>query len=282
MGWRAAAFDVLTTSGAGAKCRSALAATADFHAPEGGQLQPAPPARPSRPAEPALILPRDAPRRRLGTREGRIALLHALAHIELNAVDLAFDMALRFAGEATAAGLDARAFVEDWFKVGREEAGHFQLLEGRLRALGSGYGALPAHDGLWEAAAATADSLLARLVVAPMVLEARGLDVTPGMADRLVQAGDHESADILKAIYADEIGHVAAGVRWFEALCARRDLNSGETFALLVEQRFRGGLKAPFNEAGRRAAGMTPDFYCRWNEPCAVAGELAGDQLQNC
>lgn len=269
MSWRAAALTVLETAGTEAKCAAALSACTDGE--DGAPL--APPDRPARPAEPPLILPRDAPRRRLGSVEGRIALLHALAHIEFNAVDLAFDMALRFADEAAAAGLGARAFVEDWFAVGREEATHFLLLNKRLKALGSRYGALSAHDGLWEAAEATADDLLARLAIAPMVLEARGLDVTPAMADRLKAAGDHESAAILETIYADEIGHVATGVRWFEALCARRGLDPKETFAALVETRFRGSPKPPFNAPGRRTAGMPPAYYDRWNKPCAADPE---------
>lgn len=268
MGWRADALGVLETADAVAKCHAARAARANGGADE---IPRAAPRRPARPPEPALILPRDAPRRRLGSAEGRIALLHALAHIELNAVDLAFDMALRFEEEVAANGLDAGAFVADWFFVGREEAGHFLILNNRLRALGSGYGALPAHDGLWEAAEATADSVLARLAIAPMVLEARGLDVTPRMAERLAAAGDQESAGLLQTIYADEIGHVRTGVRWFEALCASRGLNSGATFAALVADRFRGGLKAPFNDKGRVAAGMAAAYYSGWNEACQSA-----------
>ncbi len=266
MGWRAAALRVLETAAAEEKCAAALAAN-----PGGADRGPRtlPPARPARPADPPLILPRDAPRRRLGSVEGRIALLHALAHIELNAVDLAFDMALRFADEAAAAGLGARAFVADWFAVGREEAGHFLMLNKRLGALGSRYGALPAHDGLWEAAEATADSLFARLAIAPMVLEARGLDVTPGMAARLAEAGDPDSAGLLDTIYADEIAHVATGVRWFEALCGRCGLDPKETFAALVAARFRGRPKPPFNTKGRQSAGMALAYYARWNEICA-------------
>lgn len=267
MSWQRAAHTVLSTADAAAKCRTALLVVTTSE-PGGDLLRP--PSRPARPPEPALILPRDAPRRRLGSVEGRIALLHALAHIELNAVDLAFDMALRFAGEAASAGLDAQAFVADWFQVGREEAKHFLMIEDRLGDLGSRYGALPAHDGLWEAAEATSDSLLARLAIAPMVLEARGLDVTPGMADRLAKAGDPESARLLESIYRDEIGHVAAGVRWFEALCRGRGLDPARTFEALVAERLRGGLKAPFNEEGRRAAGMSADLYRPWNKPCGA------------
>ncbi len=268
MGWRADALVVLQTAGAVAKCQAALAA--GVHGTEPAMTASTLPNRPARPPEPALILPRDAPRRRLGSLEGRIALLHALAHIELNAVDLAFDMALRFAGEAAADGLDVDAFVADWVAVGRDEARHFLMLNKRLGTLGSAYGALPAHDGLWQAAEATADSLLARLAIAPLVLEARGLDVTPGMAGRLAAAGDNESAALLETIHADEIGHVATGIFWFEALCRRRGLKPEQAFASLVAERFRGSPKAPFNDAGRQAAGMSKSYYARWNKPCAV------------
>jgi len=161
--------------------------------------------RPARPGRPRLCPPRDMPRRRnFGTPAGRIALLHALAHIELNAIDLAWDIVARFARDDT-----PHAFCDDWVHVAAEEAEHFALLADRLAALGAAYGELPAHDGLWEAAAATAHDLLARLAVVPLVLEARGLDVTPEMICRLERAGDAGSAAILRCIYEDEIGHVA-------------------------------------------------------------------------
>ena len=171
-----------------------------------------PPPRPARPPRPVLRSPRDMPKRRnFGSPAGRIALLHALAHIELNAIDLAWDLIARFGvvrlGDA---GLP-RAFFDDWVAVAAEEAEHFCLLSARLASLGSAYGDLPAHDGLWEAAAATAHDLLARLAVVPLVLEARGLDVTPEMIARLERAGDDASAAVLDRIYRDEIGHVAAG-----------------------------------------------------------------------
>ena len=180
--------------------------------------------RPARPAHPVLLKPAAMPRRRaLSTMTGRVALLHALAHIEFNAIDLAWDIAARFPGQP-------RAFYSDWIAVGDDEARHFLLLRERLVALGSDYGALPAHDGLWQAARDTSDDLLVRLAIVPLVLEARGLDVTPGMVDRLERAGDQESADILKVIYRDEIGHVAAGTHWFHAVCAERGLVPQETW----------------------------------------------------
>jgi uncharacterized ferritin-like protein (DUF455 family) len=267
MGWRRQAFGVLTETDAAGKCRRALAVGGDADDPDDDPgLQP--PDRPGRPAKPLLAPPREVPKRRLGALEGRIALLHALAHIELNAVDLAFDMALRFEGAVAAAGLDARAFVADWIGVGRDEARHFLMLEERLSALGSFYGALPAHDGLWEAAHATADSVLARLAIAPMVLEARGLDVTPNMAERLERAGDADSAAILRTIHAEEIGHVGRGVVWFEALCREKAFAPADVFARLVRTRFRGRLKPPFNEPARMAAGLGPHYHQHWSKLC--------------
>lgn len=217
----------------------------------------APPGRPGRPERPRLVPPREVPRRRIGAEPaGRIALLHALAHIELNAVDLAWDLIARF----TDAGLQ-RGFYDDWVGVAADEARHFGLLQGRLQALGAAYGDLPAHDGLWEAAEATAGDLLARLAVVPLVLEARGLDVTPGMIARLNTAGDAESAAILEVIYEDEIGHVAAGQRWFDFVCAARGQAPASTWQALVRRHFKGSLKPPFNEAARRQAGMSPEVY---------------------
>ncbi len=216
-----------------------------------------PPDRPARPALPLLKPPRDMKRRRAaGSREGRIALLHALAHIELNAIDLAWDLIARFG----ASDLPA-SFHDDWIGVAAEEAIHFALVAARLASFGAGYGELPAHDGLWEAAEATAGDVLARLAVVPLVLEARGLDVTPAMILRLRRAGDEESAAILDIILADEIGHVAAGARWFRWECARRGLDPATAWRDLVQRHFKGALKPPFNAAARAAAGLEPSFY---------------------
>jgi uncharacterized ferritin-like protein (DUF455 family) len=223
----------------------------------------APPTRPARPGRPLLLPPREMPKRRnFGSPAGRVALLHALAHIELNAIDLAWDLVARFAD----AGLP-RAFFDDWVEVAAEEAEHFGLLSDRLVALGSGYGALPAHDGLWEAAAATAHDLLARLAVVPLVLEARGLDVTPEMRLRLERAGDGESAAILDRIYRDEIGHVAAGSRWFAWLCRERGEDPAAVFHDRVRRYFSGALKPPFNRMAREEAGLPAAYY----EPLACA-----------
>jgi uncharacterized ferritin-like protein (DUF455 family) len=201
------------------------------------------------------------PRRRLGTQEGRFALLHAVAHIEFNAIDLAFDLVARLGGDRRIADADRARFVSDWISVGDDEARHFQMVRARLHDLGGEYGDLPAHDGLWEAADATADDLAARLAVAPMVLEARGLDVTPGMIEKLRSVDDHESADILQVIYTEEVGHVAAGRRWFEAVCATEAADPRDRFQSLVRERFKGDLKRPFNADARDRAGLPGDWY---------------------
>jgi uncharacterized ferritin-like protein (DUF455 family) len=214
-----------------------------------------PPERPARPDRPRLTRPGDMPKRRaLSTVNGRVALLHALAHIEFNAIDLAADIVARFAGQP-------RAFYDDWIKVADDEARHFLMLRNRLHDLGADYGDLPAHDGLWEAAQDTADDLLARLAVVPLVLEARGLDVTPAMIERLDKAGDGESADILRIVYREEIDHVAAGARWYLTECKRRGLDPATTWRRIVAERFKGHLKPPFNDAARQTAGLPADFY---------------------
>lgn len=214
------------------------------------------PARPGRPGEPVLLPPRDMPKRSVSGERGRVALLHSLAHIELNAVDLTWDLVGRFADEEM-----PLSFFDDWVKVGLEEAKHFDLLERRLRAYGSRYGALPAHDGLWEATQETAHSLLARLAILPLVLEARGLDITPGLIKRMEQAGDREAAGVLAIIYRDEKTHVAFGVKWFRFVCDRRAVRPEPTFHELVRRHFRGALKPPFNDRARSQAGLTPGFY---------------------
>ncbi|WP_447760504.1 ferritin-like domain-containing protein [Sphingopyxis panaciterrae] len=214
------------------------------------------PDQPAWPAAPELLAPNRMPRRgKGGSMSGRIALLHALAHIEFVAIDLAVDLIGRFGGEFP------RGFVDDWIGVAADEAMHFALLDRRLRALGSHYGAMPAHAGLWEAAEATADDSLARLAIVPMVLEARGLDVTPAMVERLRSAGDEVSARILARIYTDEIRHVTAGTAWFGWMCDERGFNAVETWQSLVKLRFRGALKPPFNDSARHDAGLTQEFY---------------------
>lgn len=214
------------------------------------------PDRPGRPARPELKAPRDMPRRAAGGSKGRIALLHSLAHIELNAVDMTWDLVGRFAHEDL-----PRAFFDNWVQVGLEEAKHFELLARRLVELGSWYGELPAHDGLWQAAQATGHDLTARLAVVPLVLEARGLDVTPATIDNLTAAGDAASAAILEIIYRDEKRHVAFGAKWFRHMCDRQGLSPEPTFHALVRANFRGALKPPFNDRARSEAGLTPGFY---------------------
>lgn len=214
------------------------------------------PDQPAWPARPELLSPGQMPRRRKsGSDRGRIAMIHALAHIEFVAIDLAVDLVGRFGSEFP------RGFVDDWIGVAADEAMHFALLDRRLRQLGSFYGELPAHAGLWEAAQATSDDALARLAIVPMVLEARGLDVTPATVDRFRAAGDEASAKILSRIYNDEIRHVTAGTVWFRQKCDEMGFNVVETWQSLVKSRFRGSLKPPFNDSARGEAGLTQDFY---------------------
>ncbi|WP_260582227.1 ferritin-like domain-containing protein [Sphingopyxis sp. PET50] len=214
------------------------------------------PDQPAWPAAPELLPPNRMPRRRKGGSErGRIAMLHALAHIEFVAIDLAVDLVGRFGGEFP------RGFVDDWIGVAADEAMHFALLDRRLRALGSHYGALLAHAGLWEAAQETSDDALARLAIVPMVLEARGLDVTPAMIERFEAVGDTASAAILRRIYRDEIRHVTAGTDWFNWACEKWGFVPALTWQSLVKSRFRGSLKPPFNDSARRDAGLTQEYY---------------------
>ncbi|MDH6267153.1 uncharacterized ferritin-like protein (DUF455 family) [Rhizobium sp. SG_E_25_P2] len=219
-------------------------------------LDPPLPARPGRPAKPDLVAPNKMKKRSLHTVHGRIALLHAICHIELNAVDLALDIVARFADQPV-----PRSFFDGWMLVAFEEAKHFLMVRDRLRQLGADYGDLPAHDGLWEAAHSTRNSLTARLAVVPLILEARGLDVTPSMRDTLRELGDEDSAKVFDVIYEDEKGHVAVGAKWFRFLCAREKKDPAAAFQSLVRENFRGGLKAPFNDLARAAAGLTPSFY---------------------
>ncbi len=223
----------------------------------GALSTPAPmPERPGRPERPELRPPRDMPRRSSAGERGRIALLHSLAHIELNAVDMTWDLVGRFAHEAV-----PRRFFDDWVRVGREEADHFALVSRRLQELGAAYGDLPAHDGLWQAAQATGHSLIARIAIVPLVLEARGLDVTPAMLRSLEAAGDTASAAVLDVIYTDEKRHVACGARWFRYLAERAGLSPEPLFHDLVRRHFRGPLKPPFNDRARSEAGLSPGFY---------------------
>jgi uncharacterized ferritin-like protein (DUF455 family) len=214
------------------------------------------PDRPARPDAPELLPPARMPKRgKIGSERSRIAMLHALAHIEFVAIDLAFDLIGRFGGEFP------RDFTDQWMQVGAEEAMHFALLDRRLRQMGSHYGALPAHDGLWQAAEETAGDALARLAIVPMVLEARALDITPGTVARFESAGDAVSARMLRRIMTDEIRHVAAGTIWFNWATNRAGVESAEHYQMLVKRHFRGALKPPFNDSARRQAGLTEEYY---------------------
>ncbi|MFO6431169.1 ferritin-like domain-containing protein [Erythrobacter sp. W302b] len=214
------------------------------------------PDQPAWPDAPELLAPGQMPKRRKGGSErGRIALWHSLAHIEFVAIDLALDMAGRFGAEM------GREFVSDFMDVAADEAMHFALLARKLEQLGSHYGALPAHAGLWEAAHATRDDVAARLAVVPMVLEARGLDVTPATLDRVRASGDESGAKILTRILDDEIRHVAAGTKHF-LRCAERTRSEPESlWQSLVKRHFKGHVKPPFNDSARLAAGLSRGFY---------------------
>jgi uncharacterized ferritin-like protein (DUF455 family) len=182
--------------------------------------------------------------------QGRAALLHALAHIEYNAINLAWDAVYRFRNMPA-------DYYADWVRVATEEATHFALLRERLNTLGCEYGDFPAHDGLWDMARRTAHDVLVRMALVPRALEARGLDVTPGMMARLRQAGDPESAHILQTILCDEIGHVAAGTRWFRYVCQQRHLDPLETFRRLLAEFLPGPVRRPLNREARRRAGFS-------------------------
>ena len=203
-----------------------------------------------RPERPRLVAPRELPRRGLAAPEGRAALVHAVAHIEFNAINLAWDAVARFRGLP----LD---YYRDWVGVAVDEARHFGWLSARLGELGFAYGDFDAHDGLWDMAVKTADSCLARMALVPRVLEARGLDVTPGMIARLSTVGDAATVKILDDILREEVAHVAAGSRWFVWCCEREHVEPGPTFEALVTRHFRGALRGPFNMEARLRAGFT-------------------------
>jgi len=214
------------------------------------------PDRPARPAQPELLPPGQMPKRnKAGSERGRIALWHSLAHIEFVAIDLALDMAGRFGGEM------GRQFVSDFLSVAADEAMHFALLGRRLRSLGSHYGALPAHDGLWDTAFATRHDVAARLAVVPMVLEARGLDVTPHTLERIRRFGDETGARVLQRILDDEIAHVRFGTTHFIALAESRGESPESLWKSLVATHFRGSIKPPFNDSARLTAGLSRSFY---------------------
>jgi uncharacterized ferritin-like protein (DUF455 family) len=204
---------------------------------------------PGRPLKPEMIAHSLLKPKPLSTLEGRALLVHSVAHIELNAIDLALDVVWRFPGLPD-------AFYTDWMRIAQEEAKHFMLLREHLRSLGYDYGDFPAHNGLWEMAERTQDDVLARIGIVPRTLEARGLDASPGVKNKLIGAGDHKAGQILDLILEEEIGHVAAGNRWYRYLCQARGLEPVSTYALLIEQYDAPKLRPPFNMAARRLAGF--------------------------
>lgn len=205
--------------------------------------------QPGRPDRPELVDPSALPKRRLGSVQGRIALLHSLAHIEFNAIDLALDAVARFRGMPS-------DYDADWLRVAGDEGEHFLLLADRLDSLGSHYGALSAHDGLWTMARRTEHDVLVRMALVPRILEARGLDVAPPMIERLHNVDDAVSAAILERIYTDEITHVAVGNRWFRYVCEQRDLDGAAVFRDLLRGGHSVWLRGPYNDAARLEAGF--------------------------
>jgi len=203
-----------------------------------------------RPEQPELVAPRQVPRRNINSEQGRIVLAHALAHIEFNAINLALDAAYRFRNMP-------RQFYHDWLKVAAEEAYHFTLLRQYLMGKGQDYGDYPAHNGLWEMAQKTAHDVMVRMALVPRVLEARGLDVTPGLIVKLQQAGDEEFVAHLEIIHHDEIGHVAIGSHWFKYVCEQRGLDARVTFKQLIQDYMKGTLRGPFDETARVQAGFS-------------------------
>ncbi|NEV60457.1 DUF455 family protein [Thiorhodococcus minor] len=213
------------------------------------------------PARLALVPPRQLVARKLSSRDGRAAMIHAVAHIEFNAINLACDAVQRFRDLPP-------AFYSDWIRVAAEEAEHFGLMGERLRDLGYDYGDFPAHNGLWEMAQRTAHDPLTRMALVPRVLEARGLDVTPGMIERFQAADDSETAARLGIILRDEVGHVAAGSRWLRTLCQERGLEPSSHFFRLLDDYMTGDIRGPLNLTDRRRAGFDAEELERLERLC--------------
>ena len=209
-------------------------------------------ATPGRPEKPSLVPPQDVPRRKLSTPEGHAALLHAITHIEFNAINLALDAAYRFLGLQ-------HDYYSDWLQVAFEEAYHFRLLREHLRTLGYDYGSFNAHDGLWEMAAKTAHDPLHRMALVPRLLEARGLDASPAIIAKLRQIGDARGAEVLEIILRDEIGHVRIGNRWYEYFCAQRGMDPTQEFQKLLKEYGASKPRPPFHNEARRAAGFSDE-----------------------
>ncbi|MDH5408690.1 MAG: ferritin-like domain-containing protein [Gammaproteobacteria bacterium] len=205
---------------------------------------------PGRPDKPELVSPRNLPKRSLSSTKGRAALIHALCHIEFNAINLAWDAVYRFQDMP-------RDYYTDWSQVAAEEAYHFGLLREHLRQLGYDYGDFDAHNGLWEMTVKTDFDPMVRMALVPRVLEARGLDVTPGIMAKLDGCGDNAAVKILEIIHRDEVGHVEIGSRWFNYLCEKRKLEPASTFDSLIKKYMKGQLKGPFDMDARRKAGFS-------------------------
>ncbi|MDX8382549.1 MAG: ferritin-like domain-containing protein [Ghiorsea sp.] len=202
------------------------------------------------PDKPVLVKATKVGKRGFGSLTGRAMMIHAIAHIEFNAINLALDAAQRFPDMPD-------DYYTDWLRVADEEAYHFELMRTHLRYLGAEYGDYQAHQGLWDMAEQTAHDALERMALVPRVLEARGLDVTPGIQEKLRQAGDHHAATLLDIIFADEIGHVEVGTRWFKYLCKQRNMPFEETFFALLKQYYPKGMYGPYNIEAREAAGFS-------------------------
>ncbi|MGO9443438.1 MAG: ferritin-like domain-containing protein [Thiobacillaceae bacterium] len=248
---RRSALDAIVLNGVAEKLQATASIQLDDKVNPAATFVPAQPV-PGRGGRPELVAPSKLPKRSMRTLEGRAALIHALAHIELNAVDLGLDIVWRFPGMP-------EPFYRDWVAIAKEEADHFTLLNRLLMDRGYAYGDFPAHNGLWEMAEKTRDDLLARLALVPRTLEARGLDAVIPIRNKLEQVGDHEAAAILDRILRDEIGHVAVGNRWYKFLCAQRGLDPLVSDAQLADRYKAPKLRGPFNFEARRAAGFDED-----------------------
>lgn len=256
------AYTVLTTANPRSKALAARQLYSNWQQNRDiGTALTALPLQPARPLKPELVPPANVPRRRLGSLNGRAAMLHAIAHIELNAIDLAADMMARFASDPLIDPKDRADFITDWASICDDEARHYLLLQDRLTQLGMKYGDFPSHNGLWDAAMNTSEDVAARLAIAPLVLEARGLDVTPNMIKKLTQAQDIESANILKIIYDEEIGHVRIGAKWFQYVAKALEESPKALFHKLVKAHFKGQIRPPFNVKARNLAGLTEEYY---------------------
>ena len=205
---------------------------------------------PGRPEKPELVDARDVPRRNFSSLKGRLTLVHAIAHIEFNAINLALDAVYRFQDMP-------EQYYTDWIRVAAEEAKHFTMLSDYLESHGMSYGDLPAHNGLWEMAVKTDFDVLVRMALVPRVLEARGLDVTPGMIKKLQSTGDTRLIEILQIIFDEEIGHVKIGTHWYKSLCEERQLEPEQTFLQLIEKYMQGAKFGPFETEARIEAGFS-------------------------